>query len=57
MGKKRRIDPETRARWEELTQQTLAHIERLNARIDADRERKERRRRRLHRLSFGLLGR
>lgn len=57
MGKRRRIDPETQARWRELRRQTQERVEYLTARIHDDREREERRRRRLRRLTFGLLGR
>jgi hypothetical protein len=42
---------------DEVKQQLIALIERSQARLDREREHRERRRRRVHRLTFGLLGR
>jgi hypothetical protein len=50
------IDPETRAQWEEARREMEQAIERLDAKLQARREHEERRRRRLRRLTFGLLG-
>ena len=57
MGRRKRIDPEVRARWAELRRQTQARIDELTARIAEEREREARRQNRLRRLTFGLLGR
>jgi hypothetical protein len=58
-GKRKRkpIDPETRAQWIEARQQLEAAIMRSRARAAALRAIQERRRARLRRLTFGLLGR
>ena len=50
------IDPETRAQWAEARREMERAIERLDAKLQARREYEERRRRRLRRLTFGLLG-
>jgi hypothetical protein len=52
-----RIDPETRARWAREEREFHAYVEARIQRRRALREREARRRARLHRLSFGLLGR
>jgi hypothetical protein len=57
MAKKKRIDPETRARWAEEERELARHVQRLQEELMKKREREERRRARLRRLSFGLLGR
>jgi uncharacterized coiled-coil protein SlyX len=57
MGRRKRIDPEVRARWAELRRQTQTRIDELTARIAEERERDARRQDRLRRLTFGLLGR
>jgi hypothetical protein len=57
MAKKKPIDPETRARWQQARRDMEALLQR---RLERDRERaeiEERRRARLRRLTFGLLGR
>jgi hypothetical protein len=54
---KRRIDPESRALWAEQRRQLQERIDDLAARIQEDRERKVRRKARLQRFTFGLLGR
>ena len=57
MGKRIKRDPEREARWAELgrrMQERIDHNERL---IREARERDERRRQRLHRLTFGLFPR
>ena len=41
----------------ELKRETIARLNEIKAQLEKSRQRKERRRRRLHRLSFGLLGR
>ncbi|MGH3041699.1 MAG: hypothetical protein ACRDNG_08190 [Gaiellaceae bacterium] len=54
---KTKLDPETRARWAEEEREFHAYVE---ARLERQRvrlEREARRRARLRRLSFGLLGR
>ena len=50
------IDPETWARWAEARREFEQAIERLDAKLQVRREYEERRRRRLRRLTFGLLG-
>jgi hypothetical protein len=57
MAKRIWRDPEQEARWAEEQRELERIAQRLRARIDEDRERAERCRRRLERLSFGLLGR
>ena len=57
MGRRKRIDPEARARWAELRRQTQVRIDELTVRIGEEREREARRQNRLRRLTFGLLGR
>ena len=57
MGKRIRRDPEKEARWAELRrrmQERIDHNERL---IHEARERDERRRQRLRRLTFGVFPR
>jgi hypothetical protein len=58
----RKPTPEEEARWQaervaaaEAKQRLLASIERLEAKLRGEQERYERRRRRLRRLTFGLL--
>jgi hypothetical protein len=48
------IDPETRARWAQEERDFHAYVK---ARLERLRESEDRRRGRLRRLSFGLLGR
>ena len=57
MPKKKPIDPELRAQWAEARRQLEERIKYHEAKIQEAREREERRRRRLQRFSFGLLGR
>jgi hypothetical protein len=57
MTKKPGPTPEQRAEWADLQRTMEAHVTRLGARIEARQEAEERRRRRLRRLTFGLLGR
>jgi hypothetical protein len=57
IGKKKPIDPELRAEWAEARRQLEGRIKYLDARAEERREREARRRRRLQRFSFGLLGR
>jgi glutamate synthase domain-containing protein 3 len=57
MGKRKRIDPELLARWEREREE-FREVMRLRAeRLDAAEEREARRRERVRRLTFGLLGR
>jgi hypothetical protein len=51
------IDPETRARWAKEEREFHAHVEARLQRQRARLEQEARRRARLRRLSFGLLGR
>jgi hypothetical protein len=53
----RTIDPETRARWAEEEREFHAYVEARAQRRREQVERDERRKARLRRLSFGLLGR
>jgi len=54
MGK---IDPETKARWVEARRRVEAIVARIEREQEESRRHAEDRRRRLQRLSFGLLGR
>jgi 2-polyprenyl-6-methoxyphenol hydroxylase-like FAD-dependent oxidoreductase len=57
MGKRKRIDPALLARWEREREE-FREVMRLRAeRLDAAEEREARRRERVRRLTFGLLGR
>ena len=59
-GKKRKrtpIDAETRAYWENARRELQAMIDRTEERIARRRAAEARRRQRLQRWSFGLLGR
>ena len=53
----KRIDPETEALWAEQRRQLKARVDQLTARIAQDREDAARRKERLRRLTFGVLGR
>ena len=55
--KRKRIDPEMRAYWEDARRTLEAAIARSYERSAAIRAAEERRRERLRRWSFGLLGR
>lgn len=57
MGKRKGPTPEQRAEWAEARRKMEEIHQRLEARIQEDKAREERRRRRLRRLTFGLLGR
>ena len=57
MKKKIRRDPELEAQWAELDVWTRKRVAGLFERIAEDEAREERRRARLRRLTFGLLGR
>ena len=57
MAKRTPRDPEQEARWEEARRLLAMRLEERDAISRAWRERRERRRARLRRLSFGLLGR
>jgi hypothetical protein len=57
MKKKMPRDPEQEARWAEARRQLQARIDHNNRLIREGREREERRRARLRRLTFGLLPR
>ena len=57
MGKKIYRDPELEAEWAELDRLTRKRVAGLFERIAEDEAREERRRARLRRLTFGLLGR
>jgi len=52
-----KIDPETRARWAKEEREFHAYVEARLERQRARLERDARRKARLHRFSFGLLGR
>jgi hypothetical protein len=54
---KTRLDPETRARWAREEREFQAYVEARMQKMRAWREKEARRRARLKRLSFGLLGR
>ena len=54
---KKKIDPELRARWAEESRSFREMYERRLRRIAEHDEAEARRRERLHRLTFGLLGR
>lgn len=54
---KKRITPEERAQWQETRRQLAAAIARSEERLRTIRDSRERRRTRLRRLTFGLLGR
>jgi hypothetical protein len=57
MGKRKKIDPELLAQWEREREE-FRELMRLRAeRLDAAEEREARRRARVRRLTFGLLGR
>jgi hypothetical protein len=53
----RTIDPETRARWAQEEREFHAYVAARMEKLQARREKEARRRARLRRLSFGLLGR
>ncbi len=55
--KKRKIDPELEARWAEERRQLQSRIEYHQAKLAEERQRAERRRRLLRRVSLGLLSR
>ena len=57
MAKKKRIPPEQWAEWAEGRRRMEAALRRFEAKTAELREQEERRRRRLQRLTFGLLGR
>jgi hypothetical protein len=57
MAKGDPIPPEQWAEWAEARRRLEASLRRFTARTEELKEQEERRRRRLHRLSFGLLGR
>jgi hypothetical protein len=57
MSKRMRRDPEKEARWAELRRRMQERIEHNERLIHEAREREERRRQRLRRLSFGLFPR
>jgi hypothetical protein len=57
MAKHRKIDPEERAYWARVGRDFRAMAERRLARLAASEEVEARRRKRLRRLTFGLLGR
>ena len=59
MAKKKRliISPEQRAEWDAARRQLEARLEVHEVLRREEQAREERRRRRWHRLSFGLLGR
>lgn len=58
MAKKRTdVDPELEKLYAENRRWMVARVHQLTAEIDARREREERRRSRVRRLTFGLLGR
>ena len=57
MAKKKRIPPEQWAEWAEGRRRMEAALRRFEAKTAELREHEERRRRRLQRLTFGLLGR
>jgi hypothetical protein len=58
MAKKRTdVDPELKKLYAENRRWMVARVQQLTAEIDARSEREERRRARLRRLTFGLLGR
>jgi hypothetical protein len=57
MAKKKGPTPEQRAEWAEARRRMEDAIQRLEVKINQEKEREERRRRRLQRVSFGLLGR
>jgi hypothetical protein len=57
MGKRKRIDPELLARWEREREEFRELMRLRVERLDAAEEREARRRERVRRLTFGLLGR
>lgn len=57
MAKRQGPTPEERARWAEARRRLEERLERSEALAQAEKEREERRRARLRRLTFGLLGR
>ena len=57
MGKRRKIDPEERAYWDQVGREFREMYERRLQRIAAWEAAEERRRARLRRLTLGLLGR
>ena len=59
MGKRKKpsIDAETKARWANEQRQLAERVEQIQAELRESRERAERKRERLRRFSFGLLGR
>ena len=52
-----RLDPELEELYEEVRAETIARLKRWKVERDARRAREARRRARLRRLTFGLLGR
>ena len=56
MGK-RRIDPEVWAHWAQVRREAEATMERYGRHVAAMKEAEARRKARLRRLTFGLLGR
>ena len=56
MGKRRKIDPEERAYWDQVGREFREMYERRLQRIAAWEAAEERRKERLRRLTFGLLG-
>jgi hypothetical protein len=54
---KTNLDPETRARWAQEERDFHTYVRARLERLRQGREREARRRARLRRLSFGLLGR
>lgn len=57
MGKRKKIDPELLAQWEREREEFRELMQLRAERLDAAEEREARRRERLRRLTFGLLGR
>jgi hypothetical protein len=54
---KTRLDPETRDRWAREEREFHAYVEARREKLRAWRDKEARRKARLRRLSFGLLGR
>jgi hypothetical protein len=57
MGKRKKIGPELLAQWEREREEFRELMQLRAERLDAAEEREARRRERLRRLTFGLLGR
>jgi len=57
VAKHRKIDPEVRAHWAQVRRDFAATAERYGQHVAALREAEARRKARLRRLTFGLLGR